>query len=100
MYRNRILRSARKDIREAAVWYNDQQPGLGKRFTHFVKKKIELICESPYRYAIRTASFRAALLPTFPFLIFFEIDERERIVSIVGVFHSSLDPQKWRTREQ
>jgi toxin ParE1/3/4 len=100
MYKNHIFRSARKDIREAAHWYNDQQPGLGKRFTHFVKKKIELICENPHLYAVRKAGIHAAILPIFPFMIFFEIDEKRRIVLVIGVFHSSLYPQRWHSREQ
>lgn len=100
MYRNHILRSARKDVSEAARWYNDQQPGLGKRFTHYFRKKIELICENPHIYQIRRASMRAAVMPVFPFLIFFNINEERRIVSVVGVFHSSLNPQRWQSRQQ
>ncbi|MBO9614306.1 MAG: type II toxin-antitoxin system RelE/ParE family toxin [Dyadobacter sp.] len=100
MYRNHILRSARKDIREAAHWYNDQKPGLGKRFTHYITKKIELICENPHIYQVRRANMRAAIVPVFPFLIFFNVDEKRRIVSVVGVFHSSLNPQRWQSREQ
>lgn len=100
MYRNHILRSARKDIRDAAQWYNDQKPGLGKRFTHYVTKKIELICENPHIYQTRRAHIRAAIVPVFPFLIFFNVDEKRRIVSVIGVFHSSLNPQRWQSREQ
>lgn len=98
MYKAHVLRSVRKDIREAALWYNEQLPGLGRRFTHFTRKKIELICENPHLYTIRYAEMRTAILPVFPFMIHFKIDEKRRVVAIVGVFHTSLDPEKWRSR--
>jgi hypothetical protein len=33
MYKSTILPLAKEDIREAALWYNAQQKGLGKKFT-------------------------------------------------------------------
>jgi hypothetical protein len=33
MYRAVILKPAKKDILNAAIWYNEKQPGQGKRFT-------------------------------------------------------------------
>lgn len=34
-----MLPPAKEDIREAAMWYNHRQKGLGKRFTSEVRKK-------------------------------------------------------------
>jgi hypothetical protein len=35
-----------------------------------------------------------------PFMIHFKVDEKRRIVAVLGVFHMSLDPQKWQSRQQ
>lgn len=75
MYRIQIPRSARRDIREAAQWYDKQQPGLGRRFTHLVKRKLEFIGSNPYLYEIRYKNARVARIPIFPFNIHFRIDE-------------------------
>jgi hypothetical protein len=36
-YKIFIFAEAELDINEAALWYNEKQPGLGKRFTTSVK---------------------------------------------------------------
>lgn len=43
MYKSVILSLAKQDIKEAAEWYNERQPGLGKRFTSHVKKLVHYI---------------------------------------------------------
>jgi len=42
MYRTVILLPAKEDIREAALWYDKKQKGLGKRFTFQVREKDSL----------------------------------------------------------
>ncbi len=65
MYRSIILPLAKEDIREAAIWYNKQQDGLGKRFTAEVRDKVHFIRQNPkasnIRYdGVRTAPFGVA----------------------------------------
>lgn len=53
MYKSIILPFAKKDLKEAATWYNSKQKGLGKRFTKAVREKVKFICENPNSIAIR-----------------------------------------------
>ncbi|TLU98142.1 type II toxin-antitoxin system RelE/ParE family toxin [Dyadobacter luticola] len=99
MYKIHIPRSARRDIREAALWYNEQKPGLGKRFAHTVLRKIELISEQPHLYEVRYDEIRMALTPIFPFTIHFKVYEKRRVIAILGVFHTSRNPENWSKRQ-
>lgn len=43
MYESLIQPLAKQDIREAAIWYNKRQNGLGKRFIDELRKKVVII---------------------------------------------------------
>lgn len=64
-----MLPPAKEDIREAAMWYNHRQKGLGKRFTSEVRKKVVLIRQNPEAYLLRYDAVRTAHLDVFPFMI-------------------------------
>lgn len=98
MYKPIILPLAKQDIREAADWYNTKQKGLGKRFTKAVKDKVYYICQNPEAIAIRYGTVRTAFLDIFPFLIHYSKDDRQKTILISAVFHTSRNPDLWRTR--
>jgi plasmid stabilization system protein ParE len=100
MYKTVFLSRARKDVRDAASWYDKQRPGLGKRFTHAIRSKLVLIGENPHKYAVRYKKARTALLRRFPFMIHFIIDEPQRIVVVLAIWHTSRDPDKVQRRKQ
>ncbi|MEM6767771.1 MAG: type II toxin-antitoxin system RelE/ParE family toxin [Bacteroidota bacterium] len=100
MYKAIILPQAKEDVREAALWYNRRQKGLGKRFTAELTERIQLIRQNPSVYAIRYEDVRTAVLNIFPFMIHYTLNEAEKTIIIVGVFHTSLSPDRWnRDRE-
>ena len=43
MYKAIILPLAKKDIKDAAKWYNEKQKGLGLKFTILIRKKVKSI---------------------------------------------------------
>ena len=62
-----ILPLAKKDIRDAAQWYQKKQTGLGKRFIGEVRIKVSFIKENPMACAKKYDNVRTAVLNTFPF---------------------------------
>lgn len=58
---------AQADVREARYWYNDQQPGLGKRFTADMAATLRSIARNPEAFAIRYKDVRAANFRIFPY---------------------------------
>ncbi len=53
MYKSVTLPLAKKDILDAARWYNKQSQGLGRRFTHEVRDIVQYIRQNPTAFGIR-----------------------------------------------
>lgn len=69
MYRPILLPLAKKDISQAAHWYNTKQKGLGKRFIADVRQQVKYICQNPHSVEIRYDKTRCVVLDVFPFMI-------------------------------
>ena len=93
-----ILPLAKKDIHDAAQWYQKKQSGLGKRFTGEVRGKVRFIGRNPMVYAKRYDDVRTAVLNTFPFLVHYTYDEINNIIVISAVLHTSRNPNIWENR--
>jgi len=100
MYKLIIMPVAQQDIKEAAVWYNSKQKGLGKRFTGHVRHKLNYILQNPYIAAIRYDDIHTAVLDVFPFMIHYSIEESEQVVVVYAVLHTSRNPDIWSTGYQ
>ena len=98
MYKSTILPLAKLDIKEAAKWYNDRKPGLGKRFTRHVRQKVKFIRQNPKAVAIRYKDTRTALPDTFPYMIHFTMDEEQKLVIVSAVLSTHRDPDMWTER--
>lgn len=61
MFRVVILPLAKKDIHEAAHWYQTKQPGLGKRFSGEVRIRVSFIERNPMAYAKKYDNVRTAV---------------------------------------
>jgi hypothetical protein len=75
MYKAVILPIARQDIKEAAVWYDSKESGLGKRFVSEVRQKVNLLTKNPHSSATRYDEVKTAVLDVFPFMIHYFVDE-------------------------
>lgn len=98
MYKAIVLPFAKKDIREAALWYEKKQTGLGKRFTQEVRETISFITKTPKACNIRYDAIRTAVLRVFPFIIHYTIDEDNKTVIVSAVLHTSRNPEIWENR--
>ena len=97
MYRVIILPFAKLDIKEAALWYNSRQSGLGKRFTIHIREKVNYIKQDPHTVNIRYDEVRTAVLDVFPFIIHYIIDEAQKLIIITAVLHTSRNPDMWKS---
>ena len=97
-YKAIISDSAKADIKDSAKWYNKQQKGLGKRFTQSIKKCIKDIQQHPEGFQVRYKNCRIGIPEKFPYLVIYNIDNDNKVVVIIVVFHSSKNPQKWESK--
>ena len=93
MYQFGVSEAARNDMDSACKWYNEQQDGLGKEFLQEVFKTFQYIEQNPFLYAIRfSGQFRFAKVNRFPFLVVYEVFEKEIVIN--SVFHTHLNPNR------
>lgn len=96
-FKIKIEPDARLDIQESIDWYNKQQKGLGKKFHSAILNSIESLIKSPH-FEMRYDNVHCLPLNKYPFMIHFTIDEVKKIVVIRAIFHTSLNPDKWKKR--
>jgi hypothetical protein len=92
MYRLLIKARAIAMAKEAWEWYEEQQPGLGESFLQDLGASYRKIEKWPASYAKVKSGFRQVILTTFPYVVVFEIIEKDVIV--YAVFHTSRSPRK------
>lgn len=93
----RLQRDAEQDLAETAIWYEEQQPGLGHQFLDEALATFSSIAEMPSRYPSVHRATRRALMHRFPFGVFYRIDDVG--VVVVAVLHGSRHPRTWRRRQ-
>ncbi|HEX3149707.1 MAG TPA: type II toxin-antitoxin system RelE/ParE family toxin [Gemmataceae bacterium] len=80
----------------ALPWYDDQRDGLGDELVEKVSETLRAIQVMPGRFKVEVGGYRRALVQRFPYRVVFRFDD-ERVV-VIGVYHTSRDPQLWFDR--
>jgi len=86
------------DISEAKDWYKSRRLGLEKRFSAEVKNAIIQLSEDPYLFEKKYKEVRVVYTKIFPFGVHYYLNETTKIINVLGVFHTSLSPDKWDMR--
>ena len=92
----RLREEAEADLYDAAIWYQEQQRGLGYDFLDGLRDLLQSIQLQPLAYPIVHRNTHRALMNRFPFGIFYQI-ESEFIV-ILAIMHASRHPNRWKNR--
>jgi len=69
----RLTKAARADIETAAAWYESQKEGLGVTFVDRVAEAVDNIAQNPLGYQKRIRDVRMAVVPKFPFGLWFRV---------------------------
>lgn len=88
-----IRKRAEKHITETYNWYEKQRTGLGSEFVLSVESVLTSISRDPFIFQTTYQNIRCALIPRFPFGIFYFVIESKIIV--ISVFHLSRNPKLW-----
>lgn len=97
-FRIKITPEALDDIHGIAGWYDDQKAGLGKRFQNTVIRQIDFLAENPRVFAIRYKKIRCMLIPKFPYMVHFHINEEIETIEILAVISTDRDPLVWKEK--
>jgi len=91
-----IQAQAEVDMAEAALWYDDQQPGLGNNFLTEVHAAINRAVANPraYRRLRRRPEVRRVLTARFPYRVFYIL--RPEAIVVFRVLHGARHDREWR----
>ena len=82
------------DIQDAIDYYDSKQNGLGTYFFQVVEEHIITLTKSPF-FQIRYKDYHGFPIRKSPFIRLYYIDEKLKIIYIMSVFNTSLDPIKY-----
>lgn len=94
MLKNQLTSRAVADINNAALWYEDKQKGLGRKFTKAIRADVKYISDNPEAFPVKYKNIRTAVVSIFPYMIHYRIINSENIIEVIAVLHTSLSPEK------
>jgi toxin ParE1/3/4 len=89
---------AEKELIDAAVYYEEQEPGLGGDYLAEVEHAINFLAQYPEAGFIVCGSLRRLILPKFPYYLLYRVLGNAQI-RILAVAHQKRKPQYWGERE-
>ena len=92
-FRLKFSSRALRETGEAQEWYELQSPGLGDEFIAAIELQLKRLEQAHLLYAEVIPKVRRALLPRFPFGLFFSV--RDDLVHVLAVLHDARHPKRW-----
>jgi len=89
-----------EDLSEAALYLEQQEPGLGKRLIEAVEKACRKAQQRPEGYSFIDEPVRRVLATPFKFAVHYEYLPDRETLYFHGVFHGAMNPALWRERYQ
>lgn len=86
-----------RDVQQAIDYYDEQQAGLGQRFEAVLNIHLLTLEKNPF-FRIRYDNVHCLPVEKFPYIVHFTVDEDQKVVTVRAVFHTALDPKKWKGR--
>jgi toxin ParE1/3/4 len=93
------LPPAEQDALEAAIWYEERQPGLGDEFLTEVDRAVRALSETALLHRGRFADVRRAPVHRFKFYgVYYVVHDQE--VWILAIFHGRRHPRALQERRR
>ena len=90
----RLLPPAKRELREAACYYENCVPGLGHDFLQEVRATIHRIIQWPQARQPLDVEIRRCRTHRFPYGIIYTVENGE--VLVLSVMHLHRHPDSWR----
>ena len=92
-FRLKFSSRALREIGEAQEWYELQSPGLGEEFIAAMELQLKRLEQAPLLYAEVIPNVRRALLPRFPYGLFYAV--RADLINVLAALHDARNPRQW-----
>ncbi len=91
-----FLLPAESELDDAWAWYENQLPGLGRRFLDEVRQGRAQILAFPNAWHPLEGGIRRYRLKRFPYGLIYSVESNEIVV--IAVAHLHREPDYWRDR--
>jgi len=98
-YRIEFLPRAKKQLHDAAFWYETKRIGLGNLFLISFTGTMALIKRNPKLFGMVYKQIHRAVKTDYPYNIYFRIDDAIKLVTIIAVLHQHQKPESWKDTE-
>ncbi|MCU7617301.1 type II toxin-antitoxin system RelE/ParE family toxin [Chryseobacterium sp. PBS4-4] len=85
---------ANNNIDDAIRYYRTQSQSAAKNFRKRLLDAYKSLQTNPF-FVVKYENVRAIPLKKLPYLIFYDIDERDQVVNILSVFCTHQNPEKY-----
>ena len=92
----RVRSVADAEFAEGAVWYYRRSDRAAEAFISAVEATFARIGASPEAFPVAHRTIRAAIVPGFPYSVYFPIRPGECVV--VAIHHGKRSPRRWMRR--
>jgi plasmid stabilization system protein ParE len=92
-FRLKFSARALREMGEAHDWYELQSHGLGGEFLAAIELQLKRLEQAPLLYSEVITDVRRALLPRFPYGIFYTV--RNDLVHVLAVIHNARNSLRW-----
>jgi toxin ParE1/3/4 len=83
--------AVQRELEEIRDYYEERVPGLGRQFIDEFERQVLRIAATPTRWMAVSGDLRRALMPRFPYVIYFRHPQPDR-VRITIVKHQRRHP--------
>jgi hypothetical protein len=84
------------DLADAIRWYDHISPELGNRFRNAVRSAFDKVRKQPLLYGCLFEDVRGIRVEAFPYLV--QYCMKGDVTFILGLFHTSSNPDRWKDR--
>jgi plasmid stabilization system protein ParE len=92
--------AASREVYELARFYADIDRRLGLRVLNWLSELQSALVDNPRLGSRVSADSRRVLLRSFPYAVYYLVDDSEDTVWILAVIHQSRHPRAWGDRVQ
>ena len=93
-----LTSEAHADVDAAFWWYEGRRSGLGFEFNACLDEALQKAARAPLVYVEVDDDIRRVLVRRFPYAVFFVVEDDDATLTVIGVLHTSRDPDSWRER--
>jgi toxin ParE1/3/4 len=87
---------AASELREATLYYQAQQAGLGERFLSAVEESLTRISNFPESFPVVFGHVRQCKVGRFPYAVIYRL--QVNYIQVIALAHSRRKPRYWSRR--